>query len=224
MTSITRTTCGCLLALLLLVGTAAPAQAQLGIAGGLNFESLGDIRAELGEVADGEANFDNSTGYHIGAVYNLSLGPVDLRPGVIFRRVGEYEFTADEFGGVVGEDESYSVSTIEVPLDIRVNVLPVPVLNPYVLAGPMLSFPSGEGDFDEATEGTAFSLNVGAGLGISVPGLGIELQPELRYEFGATSVFSDETITLGVGDREVNFTPQDDPNFSAFSARLHVLF
>jgi len=201
-----------LVALLLALGT-APAQAQLGVTGGLNFESTDDIQ-DAG--LDREAAFDNSTGYHIGLVYNLGLGPVDIRPGFLYRKVGTYDFE-----GVVEDvsDPSFDVTAYEVPVDLRFTLLPTPVVSPYLLAGPQFTFVNGEDEFDDATEDLSFSLNIGAGTDITLPGLPITLQPELRYEFGATKFIKDD---FDIGGQE--FSPEDSPRFSAFSVRLNVLF
>ncbi len=203
---------GSLLALLIAILTTVPAHAQLGITAGLNFDSVDDIQTSTDNLS---GNFDNSTGFHIGAVYNIGAGPLDIRPGVIFRQVGEYDFEGTD----LQDSESFDVSVIEVPLDFKLQVLPTPIVKPYVLGGPMLSFPSSEDEFDDATESTAFSFNVGAGLGIAVPGLGLTLEPELRYEFGATTFLKDD---FEIGGQ--TFEPQDEPKFSAFSVRLHLLF
>lgn len=200
-----------LLLALLLAFCSAPAHAQLGIAGGLNFESADDLT----NVGDGrEAALDNSTGFHIGVVYDLGVGPLALRPGFIFRKVGTYEF--DDLGSA---DDRFDVTAFEVPLDVRLTVLPLPVISPYLLAGPQFTFVRGEDDFDDATEDLSFSLNVGVGTEIRPPFVSLVLQPELRYEFGATSFLEDE---FEIGDQ--TFSPQDEPNFSAFSLRLNVLF
>lgn len=192
------------LAVLLLGGAVVPAQAQLGVAGGLNFDSMSDIEA----TTNNNATLDNATGYHLGLVYDLSLGPVSLRPGVFYRKMGTYEFP----------DSRYDVSAIEVPVDVRVTVLPLPVVKPYVLGGPNAFFPQSEGEFGDELEDISYTFNVGVGADISVPGAGIQLQPELRYEFGATD-YIDDDFSIGGTD----FEPSDR-KVSAFALRLNVLF
>lgn len=196
---------------LVLALAAAPAQAQLGVAAGLNFESTDDIQASGSQ----EAAFDNSTGYHIGLVYDLGVGPLSVRPGVLYRRVGDIEFPSGTADAVL----SRSLSTIEVPVDVRLTVLPLPVVSPYLMAGPMVSFPLGEDELGDLTEDVSLSANIGAGATISVPGLPLSLQPELRYEFGLTSYIGEDAQ---VGD--VSFDVQNEPKLSAFSVRLNVLF
>lgn len=180
------------------------ASAQFGIAGGLNFESADDISGE-----SAEATLDNKTGYHFGVVYDAGLGPASFRPGIIYRRIGTYDFEA----------ASFDVSAFEVPLDLRFRVLSTPALRPYVLAGPMFTFPQGEDDFDDAVEDLSFSFNVGVGLEFGGGEGGIRLLPELRYEFGATKFIKDDFEIAGQ-----DFNPQNDPRFSALSLRLHLLF
>lgn len=201
-----------LLALVLALGTVAPAQAQLGVAGGLNFESAGDIETTTTD----NATLDNSTGYHIGLVYELGLGAATIRPGFFYRRVGTFEFGSSALPQ--GENR-FDVSAWQVPLDLRFTVLPTPLVSPYVLAGPMATFPRGEDDFDDATEEVSYSLNVGVGANISLPATSLKIQPELRYEFGATTFIKDD---FEIGDTE--FSPQDSPNFSAFGLRVNVIF
>lgn len=202
----TRTLSAVSALLLIAMLGAAPAQAQLGIAGGLNFESSDDISGNV------NANFDNSTGYHIGIVYDAGFGPVNIRPGFFYRKVGTYEF-----GNINGGSGSVDISTFEIPVDLRLNLLVTPVVKPYILAGPMLTIPRSSlnnlesDDFD--TEDTSLSANVGAGVQISLPAVPFKLQPELRYEFGISDYV--DTDVVGVSD---------SPKFSAFSLRVNVIF
>lgn len=194
------------LLVLLLLGTATPAKAQLGINGGLNFSSVDDIDAD-----DRSGTLDNSTGYHLGLVYNMGLGPVDIRPAFVYRRIGEYELGASSLPG----QARYTVSAWEVPIDVKFT-LPLPVISPYVLAGPMVTIPRGEDEFDDALEEVSYTLNVGVGGSISVGSA--TLEPELRYEFGATKYIKDD---FTIGDTE--FQPRESPKYSAISLRLNIL-
>ncbi|MFB6098416.1 MAG: hypothetical protein ABEK84_04770, partial [Salinibacter sp.] len=150
----------------------------------------------------------NATGYHLGVVYELGLGPVNLRPGLFYRKVGSYDFP----------DSRYDVSAVEVPVDIRLTLLPLPVISAYVLGGPKAVFPQTEGDFDEKLESVSYTFDVGVGAEISVPGGGLTLQPELRYEFGATN-YVENSFSIG----GTTFKPTDQ-KLSAVALRLNVIF
>ncbi len=203
-----KQTAGSVLLVVLLFGMAGtPAQAQLGVAGGLNFDSLDDI--------DANATVENSTGYHVGVVYDLGLGPVSVRPGLFYRKVGSYDFS-NVPNVDVGEVD---VSAFEVPVDVRVTVFPFPLVSPYLLGGPNLFLPrSGDDDLEDGLEDVSFNFNVGVGADVSLPGVGLTLQPELRYEFGASDYVDDN---FEVGGAE--FEPSDR-KISAFALRLNVLF
>jgi hypothetical protein len=197
-----------LLATVVALGTAAPAQAQFGVSAGLNFNSVGDIKS-----SNTSATLDNSTGYHVGAVYDLGLGPVSIRPGFFYRRLGQtYEFPS------LNDGASGDVAAWEVPVDVRVALLPTPLVSPYLLGGAKASFL--QSDLDELNnqlEEVSYSFVIGLGANISLGPL-FTLQPELRYDFGATDYINE---SFEVGGTE--FT-QEDPTLSAFALRLNVIF
>ncbi len=202
----TRLILSTLFAVFVLFGTAAPAQAQFGVAAGLNFDSAGDISTSS------DATLESSTGYHLGVVYNLGLGPVDLRPGLFYREVGQdYQLPSSL------EEANANVAAWEVPVDVRVNVLALPLVKPYFLAGPKASFYQSDfEDLDDDLSDVTYSIALGIGADISLGS--VILQPELRYDYGATD-YIDEEIEVG----DIEFT-QEDPRLSAFALRLNLLF
>lgn len=207
-TSVKQATYSALFALLLLGGTAMPAQAQFGIAAGANFDSVSDVQGTSG-VQDVQ---NTSTGYHIGAVYDLSVGPVNLRPGLFYRKIGSYDFS--DVSADVGD---LDITAFEVPVDVRVTVVPLPFVSPYVVGGPNAFLPrSSEDDFDDDFEDVSFTFNVGVGADVSLPMVDLTLQPEFRYEFGASNYIDD--------DFEVEGISPSDRQLSAYAVRLNVLF
>lgn len=191
------------LAVLLLAG---PSRGQgVGIVGGLNFSQLDDIQA-----TDVSASFESSTGYHVGAFVDLGFGPVSIRPAVLYRDVGTYEFE-----GVSGDGE-LDLSAFEIPVDVRWRVLPLPLVHPYLLAGPVLTFPR-SGDDSGGTEDVNLNADVGVGVELALGGL--TLMPELRYGIATSSFLEDEFEVGGVTVR-----PQDDPRQNSVMLRLNVRF
>ncbi len=191
----------------LLVGALAaqPAQAQLGVGVGLNFENLDDF-----ETGSADATYENSTGYHVGVFYDLAVGPLALRPGIFYRETGSY----------VVEGQAFDLSLIEIPIDVRFRLFALPFVKPYLLAAPVISLPQGDEDFGDGLEDMALTANVGLGVELSPPGLGFTFMPELRYAFGLSSYFSDEEFDLG----PVTVNPEDRPTSTAFMLRLNVGF
>jgi len=186
-------------------------KAQPGISAGLNFNQLDEIETETLR-----ADLENSTGYHFGLFYDLTFGPVALRPGIMYRHIGEYGFSNLN---LPDQTSLFDLDVIDVPVDLRWRILPQSPVKPYLLVGPVLSFPQAEDDLDDGVEVVSLSADIGAGLGIELPGAGITLMPELRYEFGTTPFIQDE---FDVGDATIQ--PQDTPRLNSFVLRLGVRF
>lgn len=184
-----------------------PAQAQFGLAIGLNFDDLGDIDAR-----NTKTTFDQASGYHIGAFYNFNLGPLGLRPGIFYRDLGDVSV-----GGALTGD--FDLQLIEIPIDVRYRI-PTPVFSPYILAGPVFSFPSsGEDDADDSLEDFLLTGNLGFGIEFTVPGLGWKLFPEFRYAFGLSDLIKDEFSVAGRV-----FVADDAATLNTYMLRLGIGF
>lgn len=195
------------LALALLAGASDPACAQgVGIAVGANFADRHDI-----DVGNARATFNNSTGYHVGLEFEMGSGPLALRPGIFYQRMGTYDFPSGE---------KFDLSAIEVPVDVRLTVLSLPVLRPYLVAGPVLTFPSASGAFGDAVKSASLTADVGAGVAIALPGSGFVLMPELRYSAGVTDYLKD---SFQIGGTTI--TPSNaSRRLAKVMLRLHLFF
>lgn len=192
-----------LTACVILALTVAPAQAQLGIGAGLNYNRLEDI-----DAGDTNATYESSTGLHFGAFLNLGTETFSIRPGVFYHQLGRYELP---------DQEELELSAVEVPLDMKLTIAPSGMIDAYLLGGPVITFPRCK-EFDQAVEDWQLTADVGVGLDIDVPGLGIGLMPELRYSFGVTDYLS-EQFTIG----QYTVTPDDgERRISRLMLRLNV--
>lgn len=190
-------------ALALALTFAEPGHAQLGVGAGLNFNDLEDI-----ELGDTDATFDDATGWHFGAFVNLGAGPISFRPGVFYHRIGTFDFP----GG-----EELELTSVEVPLDVRLMFAPESPVAVYLLAAPVLTFPRTP-DFDDAATDMTLTGDVGGGIALNLGGLSV--QPELRYSIGVTDYFEDE---FTIGGATIN-PVDDDRRFSQLMLRLNVVF
>lgn len=174
-----------ILPLLIVLLASAPltttAQVRLGLIGGGNFAALADITA-----GDELIDFDNTTGYHIGAFLDIGLGGVGLRPAVYYLDAGPLFQGADFL-----DRDDFNLAYVTVPVDLRVS-LGVGPIKPYLLAGPELRILASAGNAPEALEEQLSTLVMSAGLGLGlelqIPGIGLTLYPQIRYSFGISEL------------------------------------
>lgn len=201
--------CGVLLFVVVTLLAARPAQAQVGVAAGLNFDNLSDI-----EVSSAKATFDSATGYHIGIFVDLALGPVAVRPGVFYRHLGNLDLG----GSLIIDDvtETFDISLIEAPIDLRFRLGVTPLISPYILAGPVIRFAATDNElFEDNLEN--FSLSIDVGFGIEVKLGAVKLFPELRYAFGVTRFLKEDIII-----NDITITPEDEARLNTFMIRLGI--
>lgn len=205
----------CLTVLFFIASTVllVPARAQVGIGGGLDFNRLDAI-----DATNASATFESSTGYHIGVFLDAEFGPLAIRPGVFYHDVGRYEFSDVGEGLEPEETITVDLSAVEIPIDLRLRLLPGAVGAPYLLAAPVLAFPQSEDEF-EGTESFNLTADVGAGIEIVLPRIGMTLMPEFRYGIGTSSFLED---SFEVGDTTIE--PQDDPQLDSIMLRLNIRF
>lgn len=197
---------------LIVAALSVPAQAQVGVAVGLNFDSITDI-----DTGDREATFDNASGYHIGLFYDLAVGPVAIRPGIFYRRVQDVRVDIEDAGSTIAE--SFDLSMVEIPVDVRIRMA-LPIVKPYFLAGPVIGFAStGDDDFKDAVEDLTVAANIGIGVELNLPGFTPVLYPEIRYSFGV-SRFMKEDLEIG----DISFAAADSQRLNTFMLRLGVRF
>jgi hypothetical protein len=189
--------------------TLAPAaHAQFGLAAGLNFDRMGDI-----EARDASATFENASGYHVGAFFDLGVGPLAIRPGLFYRNIQNIEAGGDL------DRRTFDLNLVEIPIDFRVRAM-TPIVRPYVLAGPVIRFASTrDDDFEDMIENLSMAGNLGAGVEVALPGTGLRFFPELRYSFGLTRFTKDE-FTIG----GVNFRSEGRQSDSSVMLRLGIGF
>ncbi|MEX0748188.1 MAG: outer membrane beta-barrel protein [Rhodothermales bacterium] len=182
----------------------------LGVSVGANFNDLSDINA-----GNREETFENASGWHVHLWLDLPLGPVALRPGIRYMDLGnlfEDSSIEDRFSAF---DPDQAVALLEIPIDVRIR-LGLPLISPYVLAGPVLRFPTETGE-ENQFQLKSFSVAAGVGVGVEIGLVGFRLYPELKYTFGITR-FTEEEFRIG----GVTFEADDDQRLNAIMLSLGV--
>ncbi len=190
-----------------LLGWAGSAQAQLGASVGLNFNRLSDIN-----TGDTRATFKNSQGWHVALWLDVPLGPVALRPGLRYMDAGSLYRGASD--GIPGIQDDFDVSLLEIPIDLRYR-LTFPLITPYVMAGPVLRFPTGaDPEIEDNLE--RLSLAGSLGVGVEVNLMGLRLYPELQYTFGVSR------FTKGFAVGDVTIEPDARQHLNVVMLRLGI--
>ncbi len=161
-----------LLALLLIAGTSAFAQSGFGVKGGLNYSDNGKI--EFSDVTDTGENIveedaDRKTGYHFGIFYRADLGPLFLKPELVYT-------TSKSSYKYENETADFDVTTLNLPVLVGIQVLGP--LN--IFAGPSLQYYLDNDFAGLSLEDMENEFTVGAqfGAGVQLGSLGIDV----RYE------------------------------------------
>ena len=204
-----------LLAIVVGLCLAGPTSAQInqiGFAAGLNFDRLTDI--SLNNV---DANFDSKTGWHAEVWIDLSLlGVLTLRPGLRYMDAGQL-FEGGLSGVVLDTEDGFDINLVEVPILVHFG-FPVPIIKPYIIAGPVLRIPVG---VDNTIDGDLKALTLAGelGFGLAIPFAGSTLYPEIAFTFGLSSFTNDEII-IGFA----TFSTNDSQRLNTAMLRLGIGF
>ena len=193
------------LALGVLCAFPADAEAQIGILAGYNRDTLAEFLPENGfdltELTDG---------YHVGVFLNFNLATFSIRPAVVYHRMPELVAMAGD------EQVRFDIDLVEIPLDFRLR-LPLPAVQPYVLGGPVLTFPSSTfSGVDDLLTARPVRAEFGVGVELDV---GFRLWPEVRYGFGLGSLMGSD---VAVGSRVLR--GDGEPRHNTLTLRLGVSF
>ena len=183
----------------------SPAAAQIGLLAGYNRDALGDFLPSSGFDLT-----DLTGGYHVGVFLNVNFAAFGLRPALVYHRMPGLTAEAG------GDRTEFDIDLIEIPVDVRLRI-PSPIVSPYLVAGPVLAFPSSDDEgVDALLEARPLRAEVGVGLELD---LGVRLWPEVRYGIGITSLMKSDipvgtTVLRGDGD----------PRLDTFTLRLGISF
>ena len=177
---------------------------QLGIKGGFNFTSFGDIN--LGKDATLKTAFEKKTGYHIGIVYKAKIPFIGLaiQPELLYSQVnGSLE--------VSGAD----ASTIPMVTDMKLTYLQLPVglqwgldlmlFRPYIQAVPYIGLSMGR---DNGTKNLQWDINkfrYGIGLGAGIDIWKLQISGKYNWDLGKVADFEWQGAKTFKGGRNQGF-------------------
>lgn len=145
----------------------AQSDSGFGIKGGLNYNGNGNYFESAGDAA---REPDKNIGYHAGVFGKIKLGPIYLRPELVYTQ------TKSDYDG-----DDFDLSKLDLPVLVGIKIIgPV-----HIFAGPAFQYILNS-EFDGISIDNIendFSVGAHLGAGINLGKLGIDL----RYERGLSS-------------------------------------
>ncbi|HAV41273.1 MAG TPA: hypothetical protein DCW97_02545 [Acidobacteria bacterium] len=206
-----KTTIFCL-ALVLILLSASPAQALIGfgIKGGINNSKI------LFSPSPNFLGEDYLQGTTFGLFMTFNLGRIGLQPEVLYSRRGlEFQIPVYSPYPPYYIDSKARLDYIEIPLLVRLNILPAGPLKFYIFGGPsygILLKAELAKTFHGATEtediksdlkNSALAIVGGLGVDIKIPLL-FKLTVDARYHYGLNNILSDTSSLLEETDKARN--------------------
>lgn len=179
----------CLAALCVAAVLPQTLSAGVGIKGGLSLSKFAITPADTFPFP-----IENLTGPVGGVFFNMGLGPLSFQMEALYARMGMK-------GSYEGATIEYRLDYIQVPLLLKVHVIPAGPVRPIVYAGGYGSYmlnakgvmTSGEGsdsaDLDDMFQKYDYGVIGGAGLEFKLPGL--MLSVEGRYNLGLANIIKE---------------------------------
>jgi hypothetical protein len=145
--------------------------------------------------------------YYTGGIYfSLKLGPLAIQPEVLYTRMGARY-------AVEGDSLEYRFDYIQVPLLLKLSVIPAGPIRPVIFAGGYGSYmlkangvetvdgESESTDLGDMFEKYDYGVIGGAGLEFKLPGISFSI--EGRYNYGLKNILADPIAGEAVKNRSI---------------------
>lgn len=174
-----------LMVFIILMAPVANAQFRFGVKGGVNIAKV--------SFSEDVISPDNVTGFHIGPTIEIGGDGLGIDAAVLYSQKG-FEYNDN------GINESIKNDYIDVPINLKYKFSMIPIVKPYVAAGPYFSFRvAGDkvwdipGDVKGQIESKSFDTGLNLGIGAEVLRL---LQVGVTYSWGFTDNYKLEDLEV----------------------------
>ncbi|MGB9907229.1 MAG: porin family protein [Candidatus Saccharicenans sp.] len=164
-------------------------------------------------------------GYCFGAFLSLNFGPIGFQPEILYSRRGmEAQMLLDPSDPASLAEAKVMLDYIEIPLLVRLNVIPAGPVKLYIFGGPSYGFlqkaktritfmgMSEEEDIKDDFKSNSLAAVGGLGLDIKIPLL-FKITADARYHYGLSNILA-----------EGSSVPTDKARNSGFSILLGIAF
>lgn len=168
-----------------------PGFSQLGIKGGLNFTSFGDI--DLGKDATFKSATEKKTGYHVGLLYKVKIPVIGLtiQPELLFSQVNS---TVS-----IMENSSTTSSPVEASGDMKLSYLQLPVglqfgvdlmlFRPFLQVVPYIGYSFANDNSSKNLEWDVNRFRYGIGLGAGLDIWKLQVSGRYCWDLGKAADF-----------------------------------
>ncbi len=160
---------------------------NFGLKGGFNLANIA-VSPAVPEMPP----FGTLKGLTGGVYFSLSFGLIGIEPEILYSRRGTM-WEIDEANKI-----EYLLDYVEIPILLKLNILPVGPVRPVLFAGPSLGVllnATGrmtgieDTDIDDMFEKTAWAAVFGGGLDFKMAGIALSIDG--RYHMGLTNIAAD---------------------------------
>ncbi len=195
---------------ILILASQAQALVDFGIKGGINNSKI------LFSPSDRFSNQSYLQGATFGAFLTVNLGPIGLQPEVLYSRRGlEFQIPVYSPDTEYYADSKARLDYIEIPLLVRLDILPAGPLKFYIFGGPSYGIllkaelaqtyqgTTETEDIKSDFKNSALAIVGGLGVDIKIPLL-FKLTVDARYHYGLNNILSDTSSLLEATDKARN--------------------
>lgn len=169
---------------------AVPGFSQLGIKGGLNFTSFGDL--DFSKIGEGgvKSTFDKRTGYHLGIAYKAEIPLIGLaiQPELLYSQV-KGDIGINNGASTVVDHATMKLTYMQLPVSIQWG-LDLMLLRPFIQAVPYIGVSFAD---DSITKiGLQWDVNkfrYGIGLGAGVDIGRLQVSGKYSWDLGKVAEF-----------------------------------
>lgn len=177
---------------------------QLGIKGGFNFTSFGDIN--LGKDATLKTAFENKTGYHIGIVYKARIPFIGLaiQPELLYSQVNGSLAISGSDASASPMVTDMKLTYLQLPVGLQWG-LDLMLFRPYIQAVPYIGLSLGR---DNGTKNLQWDINkfrYGIGLGAGIDIWKLQISGKYNWDLGKVTDFEWQGVKTFKGGKNQGF-------------------
>ncbi len=161
---------------------------QVGIKGGLNFNSFGDI--DLGKDATYKTAFEKRTGYHIGLLYRVKVPLIGLaiQPELLYSKTLTNVSISDGSSSSTSTSGNMKMTYLQLPVALQWGI-DLMLFRPFIQAVPYLGYSFARNNSLNNLEWNVNKFRYGIGLGAGLDIWKLQISGKYSWDLGNATDF-----------------------------------